>query len=326
MELRRGRDPGPATGARFGGSRTPRHGGLRARRSPPARRRTRPDPQPHPNVEVVKLPDGPASLTATYLTGRPLRSRRRLERLLGGWLRRAPLPQPVAARRAGAARDGRRREAVHRARAVAAVPQPRAAQARRQRLPEPALRHLRDSPPATASAVAAGLAARTLAGAPRRAHPAQRDERSAARALRTGRAPRGDRALRARAARRRTCAGSPAPLLPLLRAAGADQGRGDPHRGLAEGPGGGPGDRRRRRAEAPAAQANRGNVERALRWPTVGGRADPPVPRRDRGGDADARARGAAAGAAGGIHNRNPGGGPPASARSRNWWRRRGPA
>ncbi len=42
-----------------------------------------PDPEPHPNVEVVKLPDGPASLTATYLTGRPLRSRRRLERLLG---------------------------------------------------------------------------------------------------------------------------------------------------------------------------------------------------------------------------------------------------
>ena len=35
-----------------------------------------PDPEPHPNVEVVKLPDGPASLTATYLAGRPLRSRR----------------------------------------------------------------------------------------------------------------------------------------------------------------------------------------------------------------------------------------------------------
>ena len=59
--------------------------------------------------------------------------------------------------------------------------------------------------------LAAGLAAPALAGAPRRARPAQRDKRWVARALRTGRAPRGDRALRARAARRRTCAASPAP-------------------------------------------------------------------------------------------------------------------
>jgi glycosyltransferase involved in cell wall biosynthesis len=37
----------------------------------------------HPGVEVVKLDDGLLSLTSTYLSGRPLRSRRRLERLLG---------------------------------------------------------------------------------------------------------------------------------------------------------------------------------------------------------------------------------------------------
>jgi glycosyltransferase involved in cell wall biosynthesis len=40
-------------------------------------------PAPHSGVEIVPLPDGPASLAGTYLTGRPLRSRRRLERLLG---------------------------------------------------------------------------------------------------------------------------------------------------------------------------------------------------------------------------------------------------
>jgi glycosyltransferase involved in cell wall biosynthesis len=37
----------------------------------------------HPGVEVVGLEDGWLSLAGTYLSGRPLRSRRRLERLLG---------------------------------------------------------------------------------------------------------------------------------------------------------------------------------------------------------------------------------------------------
>ncbi len=41
------------------------------------------DPGGHPGVEVVGLDDGLLSLTGTYLSGRPLRSRRRLERLLG---------------------------------------------------------------------------------------------------------------------------------------------------------------------------------------------------------------------------------------------------
>ncbi len=41
-------------------------------------------PARHPGVEVVCLPDGLASLTGTYLSGRPLRSRRRLRRLLSG--------------------------------------------------------------------------------------------------------------------------------------------------------------------------------------------------------------------------------------------------
>jgi glycosyltransferase involved in cell wall biosynthesis len=40
------------------------------------------DPPPHPRVEVVTLRDGLASLTGTYLTGTPIRSRRRLRRLL----------------------------------------------------------------------------------------------------------------------------------------------------------------------------------------------------------------------------------------------------
>jgi glycosyltransferase involved in cell wall biosynthesis len=40
------------------------------------------DPIPHPAVEVVPLEDGLLSLTGTYLSGRPLRSRSRLRRLL----------------------------------------------------------------------------------------------------------------------------------------------------------------------------------------------------------------------------------------------------
>ena len=40
-------------------------------------------PAPHPGIELVRLPDGLPSLTGSYLLGRPLRSRRRLERLLG---------------------------------------------------------------------------------------------------------------------------------------------------------------------------------------------------------------------------------------------------
>jgi glycosyltransferase involved in cell wall biosynthesis len=41
-------------------------------------------PTQHPGVEVLCLPDGLASLAGTYLSGRPLRSRGRLRRLLGG--------------------------------------------------------------------------------------------------------------------------------------------------------------------------------------------------------------------------------------------------
>jgi glycosyltransferase involved in cell wall biosynthesis len=42
------------------------------------------EPPPHPGVEIVSLPDGLASLTGVYMSGRPLRSRRLLRRLLNG--------------------------------------------------------------------------------------------------------------------------------------------------------------------------------------------------------------------------------------------------
>ena len=41
-----------------------------------------PEPRPYPGVEIVRLDDGLLSLTGIYLSGRPLRSRRRLERML----------------------------------------------------------------------------------------------------------------------------------------------------------------------------------------------------------------------------------------------------
>src|SRR5206468_5026416 len=131
---------------------------------------------------------------------------------------RRALPQPGAPRRSGRAPSGRGDQALHRARAVARLPDPCPLEVQAARLRAADLLALLAQLRPAAAAVAERQRARAGARRARRADPPEPDRRPPARALRSARPPRADPALRPApaAAGRRRRAARPA-LLPLRR-------------------------------------------------------------------------------------------------------------